>query len=83
MLAQGASTIIAIDVGSVDDTSPRQFGESLSGWWVSNQSLESLEHCGKDTDNDRNSEQAYLVSAVWSCSSRALMSSLVGTASRP
>lgn len=30
----GAETIIAVDVGSVDDTSPAQFGDSLSGWLV-------------------------------------------------
>ena len=34
MLARGASTIIAVDVGAIDDTSPQHFGESLSGWWV-------------------------------------------------
>lgn len=34
MLSHGASSIFAIDVGSVDDTSPRNFGESVSGWFV-------------------------------------------------
>ncbi|KAI8920993.1 hypothetical protein DFJ77DRAFT_448181 [Powellomyces hirtus] len=31
---QGAHTIIAVDVGSVDDTSPVTYGDSLSGWWA-------------------------------------------------
>ncbi|KAJ3160960.1 phosphatidylcholine and lysophosphatidylcholine phospholipase [Geranomyces variabilis] len=31
---QGAHTIIAVDVGSVDDTSPVNYGDSLSGWWA-------------------------------------------------
>ncbi|KAJ3022451.1 phosphatidylcholine and lysophosphatidylcholine phospholipase [Thoreauomyces humboldtii] len=34
MRAQGAQTIIAVDVGSVDDTSPVMYGDSLSGWWA-------------------------------------------------
>lgn len=34
MLAMGARTVFAIDVGSVDDTSPQHFGDTLSGWWV-------------------------------------------------
>jgi lysophospholipid hydrolase len=34
MLSQGASSVFAIDVGSVDDTSPRHFGESVSGWFL-------------------------------------------------
>lgn len=34
MMSQGASTIFAVDVGSIDDTSPRKFGDSVSGWWV-------------------------------------------------
>jgi lysophospholipid hydrolase len=34
MLSQGASCVFASDVGSVDDTSSRDFGDSVSGWWV-------------------------------------------------
>lgn len=34
MRSMGAKTIIAIDVGNVDDTSPVNYGDSLSGWWV-------------------------------------------------
>ncbi|GAA5937198.1 lysophospholipase [Sporobolomyces koalae] len=34
MLAQGASSVFAVDVGSVDDTDPRNYGESVSGWWL-------------------------------------------------
>ncbi|GAA6035727.1 hypothetical protein JCM8097_005671 [Rhodosporidiobolus ruineniae] len=34
MLAQGAASVFAVDVGSVDDTSPRNYGESVSGWWL-------------------------------------------------
>ncbi|KWU47420.1 patatin-domain-containing protein, partial [Rhodotorula sp. JG-1b] len=34
MLGQGAASVFAIDVGSVDDTSPRNYGESVSGWYL-------------------------------------------------
>lgn len=34
MLAMGARTVFAVDVGSIDDTSPQHFGDTLSGWWV-------------------------------------------------
>lgn len=34
MRAQGASIIIAIDVGSQDDTDLTDYGDDLSGWWV-------------------------------------------------
>ncbi|GAA5859717.1 hypothetical protein JCM8547_006997 [Rhodosporidiobolus lusitaniae] len=34
MLAQGAASVFAVDVGSVDDTSPRNYGETVSGWWL-------------------------------------------------
>lgn len=34
MLSMGASSVFAVDVGSVDDTSPRQYGDSVSGWWL-------------------------------------------------
>ncbi|KAM0746509.1 patatin-domain-containing protein [Meredithblackwellia eburnea MCA 4105] len=34
MLAMGASSVFAVDVGSVDDTNPRNYGESVSGWWL-------------------------------------------------
>ncbi|KAL7422996.1 phosphatidylcholine and lysophosphatidylcholine phospholipase [Cryptotrichosporon argae] len=32
--ASGIRDIIVVDVGSVDDTSPRKFGDSVSGWWL-------------------------------------------------
>ncbi|KAF9531870.1 hypothetical protein CPB83DRAFT_867766 [Crepidotus variabilis] len=34
MSALGASTIFACDVGSLDDNSPRNFGDTISGWWL-------------------------------------------------
>ncbi|KAM0789045.1 hypothetical protein ACM66B_003110 [Microbotryomycetes sp. NB124-2] len=34
MMAMGAASVFAVDVGSVDDTSPRSYGESVSGWWL-------------------------------------------------
>jgi lysophospholipid hydrolase len=34
MRAQGASVIMAIDVGSQDDTDLTDYGDDLSGWWV-------------------------------------------------
>lgn len=34
MLAQGARTVLAVDVSSTDDTSPQHYGDTLSGWWV-------------------------------------------------
>ncbi|KAF8963847.1 hypothetical protein BDZ97DRAFT_1818202 [Flammula alnicola] len=34
MSSMGASTIFASDVGSVDDNSPRNFGDTVSGWWL-------------------------------------------------
>lgn len=34
MLAMGAKNVFAVDVGSIDDTSPRFYGDTLSGWWV-------------------------------------------------
>jgi predicted acylesterase/phospholipase RssA len=34
MLSKGASSVFAVDVGSIDDTSPRNFGDAVSGWWV-------------------------------------------------
>lgn len=34
MLSMGASSVFASDVGSIDDTSPRSYGDTLSGWWV-------------------------------------------------
>ncbi|SCZ99364.1 BZ3500_MvSof-1268-A1-R1_Chr7-2g09501 [Microbotryum saponariae] len=34
MLSMGAASVFAVDVGSVDDTSPRSYGESVSGWWL-------------------------------------------------
>jgi len=34
MFSMGASVVIAVDVGSIDDNSPRNFGDSLSGWWL-------------------------------------------------
>ncbi|KAK4684591.1 lysophospholipid hydrolase, partial [Tremellales sp. Uapishka_1] len=32
--AMGIRDIIVVDVGSVDDTSPRNYGDSVSGWWI-------------------------------------------------
>ncbi|KAG0684341.1 phosphatidylcholine and lysophosphatidylcholine phospholipase [Pichia californica] len=34
MQRRGSKHIIAVDVGSVDDRSPMEYGNSLSGWWV-------------------------------------------------
>ncbi|KAG1836575.1 hypothetical protein DFJ58DRAFT_170235 [Suillus subalutaceus] len=34
MFSMGASIVLAADVGSVDDNSPRNFGDSVSGWWL-------------------------------------------------
>ena len=34
MQRRGVKHIIAVDVGSVDDRSPMNYGNSLSGWWV-------------------------------------------------
>ncbi|KAG5372891.1 Lysophospholipase NTE1 [Yarrowia sp. C11] len=34
MKAQGASVVFAVDVGSIDDTTPMSYGDSLSGAWV-------------------------------------------------
>ena len=34
MKARGCKTIFAVDVGSVDDKSPMNYGDSLSGFWI-------------------------------------------------
>ncbi|KAI8990604.1 patatin-domain-containing protein [Trametes punicea] len=34
MMSMGASAVIASDVGSLDDNSPRNFGDSVSGVWL-------------------------------------------------
>jgi len=34
MFDMGASAVIASDVGSLDDNSPRNFGDTVSGWWL-------------------------------------------------
>lgn len=34
MQRRGSKHIIAVDVGSVDDRSPMEYGNTLSGWWV-------------------------------------------------
>ena len=34
MKSLGAETIFAIDVGSIDDDTPQQFGDALSGFWA-------------------------------------------------
>lgn len=34
MKSLGAQTVFAVDVGSIDDTTPQQFGDSLSGFWA-------------------------------------------------
>ena len=33
MKSLGADVIFAVDVGSIDDTTPQEFGDSLSGFW--------------------------------------------------
>jgi lysophospholipid hydrolase len=30
----GIRDVIVVDVGAVDDTSPRNYGDSVSGWWI-------------------------------------------------
>ncbi len=32
--ASGIRDISVVDVGSIDDTSPRVYGDSVSGWWL-------------------------------------------------
>ena len=32
--SNGIRDIIVVDVGAVDDTSPRNYGDSVSGWWI-------------------------------------------------
>ncbi|KAL1413178.1 phosphatidylcholine and lysophosphatidylcholine phospholipase [Vanrija albida] len=32
--ASGIRDVIVVDVGSIDDTSPRNYGDSVSGWWL-------------------------------------------------
>ncbi|KZT30963.1 patatin-domain-containing protein [Neolentinus lepideus HHB14362 ss-1] len=34
MFAAGASAVFAVDVGAIDDNSPRHFGDTVSGWWL-------------------------------------------------
>jgi len=34
MFSMGASAVFACDVGSIDDNSPRNFSDSVSGWWL-------------------------------------------------
>jgi len=34
MFSMGASVVFASDVGSLDDNSPRNFGDTVSGWWL-------------------------------------------------
>ncbi|KAJ3789981.1 hypothetical protein GGU10DRAFT_283246 [Lentinula aff. detonsa] len=34
MFSKGASAVFACDVGSLDDNSPRDFGDHVSGWWL-------------------------------------------------
>ncbi|KAI5898746.1 patatin-domain-containing protein [Schizophyllum commune H4-8] len=34
MFSMGSSAVFACDVGSIDDNSPRNFGDSVSGWWL-------------------------------------------------
>lgn len=34
MRSMGIRDVIVVDVGSVDDTSPRTYGDSVSGWWI-------------------------------------------------
>ncbi|KAJ2934330.1 hypothetical protein H1R20_g2760, partial [Candolleomyces eurysporus] len=34
MFSMGASAVFACDVGSIDDNSPRNIGDTISGWWL-------------------------------------------------
>ncbi|KAG6851376.1 hypothetical protein H0H93_005774 [Arthromyces matolae] len=34
MFSMGASEVFACDVGAVDDNSPRNLGDTISGWWL-------------------------------------------------
>ncbi|KAJ7146253.1 hypothetical protein C8R44DRAFT_600464 [Mycena epipterygia] len=34
MFSMGASSVFACDVGSLDDNTPRKFGDTVSGWWL-------------------------------------------------
>ncbi len=34
MMSIGPATVIAIDVGSIDDTRPRHYGDSVSGFGI-------------------------------------------------
>ena len=34
MRTHGAKTIVAIDVGAVDDCNLTNYGDTLSGWWL-------------------------------------------------
>ncbi|KAF7347414.1 Lysophospholipase NTE1 [Mycena venus] len=34
MFSLGASSVFACDVGSLDDNTPRNFGDTISGWWL-------------------------------------------------
>ncbi|KAF7302953.1 Lysophospholipase NTE1 [Mycena kentingensis (nom. inval.)] len=34
MFSMGASSVFACDVGSLDDNTPRNFGDTVSGWWL-------------------------------------------------
>lgn len=34
MFSLGPQDVIAVDVGAIDDNSPRNYGDSVSGWWI-------------------------------------------------
>ncbi|KAJ6623144.1 hypothetical protein B0H10DRAFT_1873583 [Mycena sp. CBHHK59/15] len=34
MFSMGASSVFACDVASLDDNTPRKFGDTVSGWWL-------------------------------------------------
>ncbi|EAU92608.1 hydrolase [Coprinopsis cinerea okayama7 len=34
MFSMGASAVFACDVGAIDDNSPRNYGDTISGWWL-------------------------------------------------
>ncbi|KAJ7070555.1 hypothetical protein C8F01DRAFT_1013282 [Mycena amicta] len=34
MFSMGASSVFACDVGALDDNTPRNFGDTVSGWWL-------------------------------------------------
>ncbi|KAL1923940.1 uncharacterized protein VTP21DRAFT_6975 [Calcarisporiella thermophila] len=63
MKSLGTDTIFAVDVASADDTSPVNYGDSLSGWWVILNSLNPFRrHNRIPTIADIQSRLAYVSS---------------------